>query len=161
VAWAPDAELGKAAVGKKIVMVGAGAVGIEAALEFAQKGLQVDIIEMNDEAAAMRRLQQSSSTAAGEFRRMLTELRVPLHFSTKLKEITEDSVICEDLSTGEEVSYPADSVLLAMGLVSRQSEADQLRHCAPETDVRIIGDVKKVGTIYEAVNEAFQAALHI
>ena len=40
-------------------------------------------------------------------------------------------------------------------------EANSLRRSAPETDVYIIGDAKEAGTISNAVNQAFQAALHI
>jgi hypothetical protein len=38
---------------------------------------------------------------------------------------------------------------------------EELRHCAPESSVHIIGDCRKVGTISDAVNQAFQACVHI
>ena len=52
-------------------------------------------------------------------------------------------------------------VLLASGMASRRAVVDQLRHCAPETEVYIVGDAKKVGTISDAVNQAFRAAVRI
>ena len=67
----------------------------------------------------------------------------------------------EDLETGKDKELACDSVLLACGLNAKLAEADSLRHCAPETDVHIIGDAKEVRTIYEAVNEAFRTCLHI
>ena len=36
-----------------------------------------------------------------------------------------------------------------------------MRHCAPESAVFVVGDGKKPASICEAVNEAFQACLHI
>jgi phage gp45-like len=40
--------------------------------------------------------------------------------------------------------------------------AEELRHSAPETECRIVGDAKEIGgNIGAAVNGAFQAALHI
>ena len=36
-----------------------------------------------------------------------------------------------------------------------------MRHCAPETDVYVIGDCAEPATIFEAVNNAFRACLHV
>jgi hypothetical protein len=43
----------------------------------------------------------------------------------------------------------------------RWALVEELRHCAPETSVAIVGDCRKAGTIAEAVNQAFQACIHI
>ena len=59
------------------------------------------------------------------------------------------------------VTIPCDTVLLAVGLTPRLAETEALRHCAPETSVFVVGDGKKAASICEAVNEAFQACLHI
>jgi hypothetical protein len=49
-----------------------------------------------------------------------------------------------------------------MGVKPRSDVAESLRHCAPETEVFVVGDAKQVGgNISFAVNGAFQAALHI
>ena len=56
----------------------------------------------------------------------------------------------------------ADAVLLAVGIRPRLEIVDELRHVCPETSVAIVGDCNNVaGTICEAVNQAFQACLHI
>ena len=85
-----------------------------------------------------------------------------LRFSTQVLEIRDKSVLCRDLSTGEDVEFPADSVLMAAGMRPRFETVDALRHSCAETSVAIVGDCNNVaGTICEAVNQAFQACLHI
>ena len=51
-----------------------------------------------------------------------------------------------------------DFRLLAAGLRPRRAEADELRHCAPETEVFLVGDLDHPGTIGDAVNAAFGPA---
>lgn len=157
--WAPDAEADHSKVGDKVVIVGAGAVGLEAAIEFKDLGKEVVVVEMADPETAIGKLFASSGTSANEFLKICEEKPIPVSYSTKLVEIKENSVVCE--KDGETVEYPCDTVLLAMGMLSNTAKAEEIRHCAPETSVHIVGDVRKVGTICTAVNEAFQAALHM
>ncbi len=159
--WAPDAEEDKSKAGKKLVVIGAGAVGLEAAIEFIDLGKEVDVIEMANEEDATMKLYAGSGTSASEFMKIIKEKPIPVHYETRLVEIKDDCVVCENTKTGETIEYPCDTVLLAMGMVSRKEKAEELRHCAPETNVHIVGDARKVGTICTAVNEAFQAAIHI
>ncbi|MBO4771568.1 MAG: FAD-dependent oxidoreductase, partial [Bacteroidales bacterium] len=41
VAWAPDAAMGKLEVGERVMIVGAGTIGVEAALDFTRAGKKV------------------------------------------------------------------------------------------------------------------------
>ena len=159
--WAPDAEADKDLAGEKIAVIGAGAVGLEAALDFRDMGKDVIVIEMADEASSFSKLHDVSGTSASEFHKLLPAKGIPMYFDTKLVEICDDKVICENAKTGEKVEYECDTVLLGVGMKPRWEEAQELRHCAPEHDVRLIGDVKAAGTISDAVNGAFRAALHI
>ena len=55
----------------------------------------------------------------------------------------------------EQAGVPGENAMVCAGL-------DALRHSCPETSVAIIGDCNnKAGTISEAVNQAFQACIHI
>ena len=79
-----------------------------------------------------------------------------------LAEVKDDCVVVKDAKTGELSEIKADTVLLAMGIKPRFDVVDSLRHCAPESNVAIVGDCNnKAGTISEAVNQAFQACIHI
>jgi NADPH-dependent 2,4-dienoyl-CoA reductase/sulfur reductase-like enzyme len=160
VSWAVDAELGRAPVGEKIVVVGAGAVGLEAAIDFKQAGKDVTVIELADPQAAAMRLMQSAGTASREFGNIIAAENIPVHYEVRLLEVKDDKVICEDAS-GKTAEFAADTVLLAIGMTPLRDVADSLRRCAPETEVHIVGDCKEPASIYEAVNTAFQVALHI
>lgn len=161
VAWAPDGESGDFAVGQKTVIIGAGSIGVEAALDLHRAGKDVTIIDAQDEAAAFAQLHRASATGATEFRRLFKEEGISVDYDTKLLEIRPDSVLVKNLISGEERVIPCDSVLLAMGMKARHDVVDELRHSAPETNVHIVGDCVNAATIAEAVNGAFQACLHI
>ncbi|MCF0120613.1 MAG: FAD-dependent oxidoreductase, partial [Oscillospiraceae bacterium] len=159
--WAPDAETGKCEVGNKIVVVGAGAVGLEAAIHYLDDGKEVTVIEMLDAKGAAKKLHESSATVATEFFKIIDERKMPVYYGTGLSEIKDNSIVCKDVATGELKEFECDTVLLAMGMRARKDKVAELRHCAPETSVFVVGDAKKARTIGEAVNEAFQACIHI
>ena len=161
VSWAVDAEMGRTPVGDRIVVVGAGSVGLEAAIDFSRAGKHVEVIELLDQESAMMALIASIRTVAREFPMILEAEGIPVHYGYNLTEILDDKVKCVDAATGSVVELPADTVLIAVGMKPLSALADSLRRCAPETEVRIVGDAAEVGNISTAVNTAFQAALHI
>ena len=159
--WAPYGESHPETVGQKVVIIGAGSVGIEAAIDLKDQGRDVTVIEMADEQAAYSRMHAAAGPSARELLNISKEKEIPIYYENLLAEIGDGYVLCTNTATNETVRYDCDSVLSAMGMIPRLEEADSLRHCAPETDVYIIGDAKEAGTISNAVNQAFQAALHI
>ncbi|MDR2486970.1 MAG: FAD-dependent oxidoreductase [Clostridiales Family XIII bacterium] len=159
--WAPDAELGKVPVGEKIVVIGAGSVGVEAAIDYADLGTHVEIVELADEGPARRILFTGAGTSAPELIGIVKEQGIPVHYGTMLKEVKDGSVVVTKVATGEDFEIEADTVLLAMGMRPRYELVDELRHCVAETEVYIVGDAKKSGNISTATNQGFQAALHI
>ncbi|NLN07561.1 MAG: FAD-dependent oxidoreductase [Firmicutes bacterium] len=159
--WAPDAELGKVPVGDKIVIIGAGSIGVEAAIDFGMAGKDVTLIELADAEAHYMNLRKSVRNAVGDLMAKLEEYNIPLHLETRLEEVLDDKVICRNLKTGELVEFPCDTVLLSVGMVPLYDVIDSLRHSAPETEVHIVGDAKEVGNISTAVNGTFTAAVHI
>jgi 2,4-dienoyl-CoA reductase-like NADH-dependent reductase (Old Yellow Enzyme family)/NADPH-dependent 2,4-dienoyl-CoA reductase/sulfur reductase-like enzyme len=159
--WAPDAEMGKAPAGDKIVIVGGGAVGLEAAIDFRQLGKDVTVVEMLDTENHHMALRKSSKHAGDEMLAIAEDLKIPLHLNNRLEEVKDNSVICKDLVTGELKEYPCDTVLLALGMVPLHDVVAQLRHCAAETEVLIVGDALAVGNISTATNGGFQAGIHI
>ncbi len=156
--WAPDACTGKAKTGDRIVVVGAGAVGVECAIDLAQKGKNVSLVEM---APDLNHLMMSASGAAFELQDLIRELNIPVHLNCKLEEVKDDSIICGDIKTLGKTVFQADTVLLALGMVSRHDVADSLRHSAPETEIFIVGDAVKPGLVGPAVMSAFKAAAYI
>ena len=163
VQWAPDAEVmpGKKKVGNKIVVVGAGSVGLEAALDFAGEGKDVTVVELADPGTAMMNLYKGAGSGGGDILNKLKDKDATLLYNTGLQEVLDDKIIVKNVETGETSEIVADTVLLAMGMRPRFELVEELRHCCAETEVFIVGDAKSVGNISTAVNPAFQAALHI
>jgi 2,4-dienoyl-CoA reductase-like NADH-dependent reductase (Old Yellow Enzyme family)/thioredoxin reductase len=157
--WAGDAELGKVTIGNKVVIVGAGSIGTECAISLARKGHNVTVVEMD---SSTRQLLAATGDGGGlMLLDMLDETGVELLLSTKLDHITDTEVVCIDVNSNQEVSIPADTVLLALGMVSAKDTVEELHHAVPETEVYVIGDASKPGQIAEAVNSAFGAAVNI
>ncbi len=156
--WAPEVDLGKAKAGQKTVIIGAGAVGVECAIGLTRAGKDVTVVEM---APDMSNLRASAGGASMELTALIEELHIPVHLSCRLEEVTDRTVVCRDTRTSEKIEFPADTVLLATGMVARHRVADALRRSAPETEVFVVGDASEVGTIATAVRSAFKAAAYI
>jgi 2,4-dienoyl-CoA reductase-like NADH-dependent reductase (Old Yellow Enzyme family)/thioredoxin reductase len=156
--WAPDADTGKVKPGNKTVIVGAAAVGIECAVALKQAGKDVTVVEM---APNMDNLRASAGGVAMELMSLVEELDIPIHLSCRLEEVTDDTVICRDTGTAETLEFPADTVLLAVGMAARHDVADALRRSAPETEVFVVGDAAEAGSIATAVRSAFKAAAYV
>jgi thioredoxin reductase len=140
------------------VIVGAGSVGIECAINLKRKGRNVAVIEM---APDMSHLAASAGGASMELQEIVKELQIPIHLNCRLEEVTGRSVICRDTQTSERIEFPADTVLLAVGMSARREVADSLRRSAPETEVFVVGDASEPGTIASAITSAFKAAAYI
>ena len=159
VAWAPDAEMGKASVGEEIIVVGAGQVGLEAALDYAKLGKKVTVIEMMEDPGPVF-LEHSKRDLLKK--KEEEQIEFDILYGTALQEVKDDCIVAKDVKSGELKELKADTVLLAMGIRPQFELVDELRHSCPETNVAIVGDCNnKAGTISEAVNQAFQACIHI
>ena len=153
VAYAPDAEAGRVPCeGNNIVVIGAGSIGMEAAVDYALQGRHVEVVEMMSYDEAFWKLRAAAGNSAREmYERIIPEKDVVLHNRTKLVEVKDHSVVCENMDTGEQFEIACDKVLLGMGQVAKPEEADQFRHCAPEHDVHLIGDCVKAATISDGI----------
>lgn len=158
VRWAPEADCGNVPIGNTTIIVGAGSVGIECAIGLKRAGKNVAIVEM---APDLSNLRASAGGAAMELTALIQELAIPIHFSFKLEEIADTAAICRNTKSQKVVEFPADTVLLAVGMASRFEVAESLRRCAPETEVFVVGDAAQVGMIATAVMSAFKAAAYI
>jgi NADPH-dependent 2,4-dienoyl-CoA reductase/sulfur reductase-like enzyme len=161
VSWAPDAEEDTSKLGNKIVVVGGGGVGFETGLECADLGKDVTLVEMLDEDKAKVSLNTSAGNASRELLAIYAKREIPVLYGTALVEVKDSSVVTKNMATGELSELPCDTVLLAIGMKARWALVKALRHCAPESNVHIVGDCRKVGTIADAVNQAFQACIQV
>ncbi len=162
VAWGPDAEMGSIEVGDKVVVLGAGSISFETAYDFRLQGKDVTLIARGDEDHVIGKLYMTAGgpTATELFSRTIEE-GVKVMYKTNVVSIEDGKVVCTD-AEGKTIEVEADTVLHSYGMTALFDEAQTMRHCAPETSVRIVGDCVKVGeNVSFAVNGAFQAALRI
>lgn len=156
--WAPYADAGEVEVGDKVVIIGAGSVGIESAISLKKDGKDVTVIEMMPD---LRNLMSSSGAVAGELTQIVKDLEIPIKLNCRLEEVKDNSVIYFDANKNEKTELPADTVLLAIGVTPLHEVADALRHSAPETECHVVGDAIETGDIGPAVKSAFRAAAYI
>ena len=156
---APEADSGAAAIGEKTVIIGAGAVGVESAIGLKRRGKDVRLIEASPDLEGLSK--SAGGAAAMELTTLIEELKIPVEFGCWLEEVTNDKIVCRDMKLSKRVEFPADTVLLAAGMIPRSDTVDSLRRCVPETEVFVVGDAAEVGTIAGAVRSAFRAAAYI
>lgn len=151
VVMAVDAELHPEKLGQRVVIVGGGLVGAEGAVGFHHDGKECTIVEMKPAIA-----EEVNSFYRGGLMPEVEKSAV-CHVNTRVKEIITSGVICE--KDGKEFTIEADSVVCALGFTSPYNKVDALTDLVDE--YYIIGDCKKVGKIYDAINTGYYSALRV
>ncbi len=178
-AW--DVLADKVATGRKVVIIGGGAVGIETALLLAEQGTlsgeelkfllvngavspdklyqlategtkEVVVVEMADNIGA----NFGKSTRWGMLQDV-SRLGVKTLVQAKVLEITDAGVRLEH--EGQEQMLPADSVVLAVGTRA----ANPLEKVAKELGIacKVVGDAKAPATVFEANHQGYNAGKEI
>ena len=153
--WGPDAMLGRCECGERVVMIGGGVTAMETAWELRSRGKEVTVLEPESEEA------MDARRGYGEIHALCAEAGVELRYARRCLRVEEGQVVAQSLGTGEEERYPCDTVLTAIGREPDRAAIDAFRHLIPETEVRIVGDARRVAYIGEAVHAGFDAALHV
>lgn len=138
--------------GKKLVILGGGLVGCELAIFMAGLGREVTVLEMAPAPNFGWNILQGQSIGI-EFEK----LGIELCLNTRVTAVNDGEVIAE--RGGEELHYPADTVVSALGMVPLRDEASALALCAEE--FYQIGDCLDVKNIYSATNAAYHIACDI
>ena len=178
-AW--DALLDKTDIGRTVVVLGGGAVGIETAIAIADRGTisgetlkfllkhgaedpvtlrelclrgtrQVTILEMLPKIGG-----DIGQTNRWVFLKELEMLGVTIITGATVKQVTADSVIYEQ--EGKSQAIPAATVVLALG--ARPNDEIEAELKAGGFEYIKIGDVKQPRKIIDAVHEGFLAASEI
>ena len=147
--------LGEKEIGENTVVVGAGLVGCELALDLAMKGKKVTIVEALDKIMAV------NGPLCSANKEMLEHL-IPFYgietiCSAKVTGYARGSLTVE--TGGVSRSIPADSVVLCVGYRSENSLYEELKYDID--DIYLLGDAKKVSNIMYAIWDAFEVANHI
>ena len=141
--------------GDKVVVVGGGLVGCEMALDLAQKGKKVTILE------ALPKIMAVNGPICSANKEMLEELLpfqgVNIICNAKVTGFKDGAVSYETAGKAEKLD--TDSVILSVGYRS----ADELYHELEfdVADLYLLGDAGKVSNIMYAIWDAFEVANHI
>jgi 2,4-dienoyl-CoA reductase-like NADH-dependent reductase (Old Yellow Enzyme family)/thioredoxin reductase len=144
---AENVYLNPSLAGDKVVILGAGLVGIELAIHLSELGKQADIVEMADHV-----------NDGGNFQHMkalnveIAKYGIGVYLNTKAVRITGEGAVCET-ADGEKL-FTADTIIYAVGQAALADEADSLRYCAPE--FYEIGDCVRPKNIMSATATAFE-----
>ena len=153
---AGDVNLGKAKVGSRVVVAGAGLTGSETALYLAQQGKKVTLIDM----LSLEQIDENSPFAdTGTLWSMLKKLSIEIITEVKLEAITDTGAIVTD-KNGNRKEMPCDTVVLALGVEPRTKAVAMFKDLAP--DVLVIGDCNNQrGNLLSATSEGFFAAIEL
>jgi 2,4-dienoyl-CoA reductase-like NADH-dependent reductase (Old Yellow Enzyme family)/thioredoxin reductase len=154
-AW--QADSGSVPVGDEVLVIGAGLVGVESALQLAEEGKKVTIVELQSEATAV----QTRGSVGFPAVKRATDDGVVFLYETGAQAIEDGKVIVKD-KQGKVSELKADTVLLAAGVRPRKELVDELRHTIAESEVYVVGDLRGGGgSIGFATNTAFDVAVVI
>ena len=96
---------------QRLVIIGAGVIGMEFASFFSALGTQVTVIEMLDEVLPM-----VDPEIAGLLKRKMIKEGITFHLSSKVTKVNDGTVFFAD-AKGQEHSVEADKILLSIGVV--------------------------------------------
>jgi pyruvate/2-oxoglutarate dehydrogenase complex dihydrolipoamide dehydrogenase (E3) component len=139
-------------IGRRVVVLGGGLAGCEAALYLAGEGREAAVAEQRETVAG---------DANPRHRPMLLErleTAVRLYTGHTALAVTAEGLLCRTPEGTEEL-LEADTVICAAGLRPLAAERDALRGVAPI--VEIIGDCARPGLIRDAVFRGHHAALDL
>jgi len=142
-------------VGQKVVVIGGGLVGCEMALDYAQAGKEVTVVE------ALPKILSAGIPSPIPNGQMLPDLFEHYHVNVlenhRLFAVEDGKVILE--SDGQKKTLDADSVVIAVGFRPVPSMAQELCGCGAV--VYEIGDGQKVSTILHAVWDGYEVGNNI
>ncbi|AQV98325.1 effector protein [Cupriavidus necator] len=134
-------------LGKRVVIVGGGLVGLELAEFLIARGREVTVLEATDkpgrELSIVRRWRVLEAV----------EAHASLHRRAQVREITARAVLWTD-ADGQQHSTPADSVVLASGAEPDNRLAQLLGDI--EVPVHTVGDCRTVGYIEGAMHDGYR-----
>ena len=141
-------------LGKAVVVIGGGLVGCEIALDAANHGKDVTVVEALDDIMAA-----GGAGAPYPNRQMIGDLfehkNVTVLTGTKLAEVTDEGAVVT-APEGESRLLKADTVISAMGFRPAANLKDDL--AALNVPVCEVGDATGAGTIMKAIWDAYDAA---
>ncbi len=137
-------------IGKKVVIIGGGAIGVEISIHLNGKGHECTLVEMCEHLAAKTELTERTA-----YMIHLEKCKVKSMTLTTCTEITDKGVWVENADGRQFLE--ADTVIISVGTKPLASVRDQFDDVA--FDVISVGDCVKASSIVHAVHTGFDAGL--
>jgi 2-enoate reductase len=148
-----DLHTGQARVGERVVVAGGGLNGCDAAVDFAERGHRVTLVDRNPEVG-----RDLNHISRGALLARLAELGVEVLAGTEVVAVVEGGAEVRT-AAGELRRLPADTVALALGARADNALVRQLKGRVRE--LYALGDCLKPRKIGEAVHEGHRVGLRI
>ena len=137
-------------VGKKVVIIGGGAIGVELGIHLNGLGHECTIVEMAEYLASKAQLTERTAYLIH-----LEKTKVNTMVNTACREITDKGVWVEN-EEGRKF-LEADTVIIAVGTKALEEEREKFKDTA--FDVISVGDCVEASSIVHAVHTGFDAGL--
>ena len=148
-------------VGASVVIIGAGLIGAESAIYLAMQGRNVTLLEREDRIIPMEEPVPSDGGPSNlrEYTQVnLNKQGVRQIFGVTVERIETNAVHAMD-DSGNRLTFPADTVVIATGMRPLEQEREKLR--AASREFVPAGDCVKVGRIKQATASGFAAGHYI
>jgi len=151
-----EADLRAKPVGKKVAVIGGGLSGTECAIDLAEDGHEVVIV---DQLSGEELLTEVFATIRTTLRERIEEKGIRCCYRVAAEQIGASSIRVRHLDTDAVEEIPCDTAVLAVGLEPDGDWVRMMTELVPETYQ--VGDCREVGDIFTANHEAFFMALEI
>ena len=142
-------------LGKNIVVVGGGEIGVETGMHLSEQGFKVTVLEMTDTLAADCTPTHYRSLFIRAWEKDMAEHGLEMYTNAKVVSIGEAGVTYVD-AEGQEHTVPADSVVISAGMKPKMDEA--LSYAAAGDSFYLLGDCKKVANLMKLNQSALGIA---
>ncbi len=142
----------KSVSGKRVLIIGAGMVGMEAAENLANGGKEVVVTKRGEDIA-----NDMEPITKKLMMMRLKDKDIKILTKTKILSFEKDGVLYEKAGVVDKMPK-FDTVIFATGLVSDESVKEYLESLG--ISHKLIGDAKNVANIYEATKEGYEAAVN-
>ena len=134
-----------------VAVIGGGLTGCEIAYELALQGKRPVIVEMLDDLIKQKGVCLANSSYLREY---FAWKKVPVYLNTRLTEVKDGAVVCED-KDGRSFEIPCDRVISCAGYLSAPIASDG------RENLQLIGDCRSVGNLRSVIWGAYEAAMNI
>lgn len=146
-----DVFNGKANLGQRIAVVGAGLVGIDVGLYLAEQGKEVLFIMGREKPEDF--MSDVGVSSRPVIAQMLAKYKYSVYRGRRLEEVCDGAVVVVD-KYGNKEEIPADTVVLAKGFVPQKQFEEELKSLV-DIPVYSAGDCVAPRKIFDAIHEGF------